>query len=345
MAKERILVTGGTGYIGSHTAVELMGRGYEVVIVDDLSNSEDGVLDGIEAISGVRPEFVELDLCDRAGVAKLFADYPGIAGVIHFAAKKAVGESVRIPLDYYRINLGSLLNLLENLPGGQTTGFVFSSSCTVYGDPAVLPVTEDAPVQPAMSPYGNTKQICEEILHDAIRAGVPVVAEILRYFNPIGAHPSARIGELPRGVPNNLVPFITQTAYGLREKLSVFGNDYDTPDGSCVRDYIHVVDLAGAHVTALERLLTGANLEAAEIFNLGTGKGCSVLEVIASFERVSGERLNYEIAPRREGDVPCIYADTTKANEVLGWKAERSLDDAVGSAWAWEKAYRGGLTS
>ncbi|MGF1531160.1 MAG: UDP-glucose 4-epimerase GalE [Puniceicoccaceae bacterium] len=336
----KILVTGGTGYIGSHTAVELIGAGYDVLIVDDLSNSDRGVVDRIEKITGYRCEFQEMDLCNASAVKALFEGHPDLSGIIHFAAKKAVGESVQVPLTYYRTNLFSLVNLLEYVGGREPMPFVFSSSCTVYGSPKELPVTESSPVQAAFSPYGNTKQICEEILIDAVASGRALTVEILRYFNPIGAHSSALIGELPLGVPNNLVPFITQTAYGLRECLSVFGNDYATPDGSCIRDYIHVVDLAKAHVVALSRLLEGQNASPVETFNLGTGRGQSVLEVIAAFEKVSGERLNYRIAPRRDGDVPAIYADTKKANEVLGWRAERSLEEAVASAWAWEKAFR-----
>ena len=336
-----ILVTGGLGFIGSHTVVSLQEKGHEVLIVDDLSNATVEVLDGIEAASGIRPRFEELNLQNSVGVAEIFQAY-NITGIIHFAAAKAVGESVQKPIAYYQNNLGSLLNLLAEIEKShKPMSFIFSSSCTVYGEAETLPVTERAPIQPAMSPYGNTKQVGEEILVDTVNAleGFRVIS--LRYFNPIGAHPSNAIGELPLGKPQNLVPFITQTAAGLYPKLTVFGNDYPTTDGTNVRDYIHVVDLAEAHVVALERITTNDTSEAYEVFNLGTGKGSSVLEVIQSFERVSGLKLTYEIGDRRAGDVVAAYADTKKANEVLGWKTQRSLDEAVASAWAWEKKVRG----
>ena len=335
-----ILVTGGLGFIGSHTVVALQEKGHNVLIVDDLSNSSIEVLDGIETASGIRPAFAELNLQDASALASLFEKHT-ITGIIHFAAFKAVGESVQKPVAYYQNNLGSLLNLLAEVEKATTPiPFIFSSSCTVYGEAEELPITENAPVQPAISPYGNTKQIGEEILLDTVNAIPNFRVIALRYFNPIGAHPSIAIGELPLGRPQNLVPFITQTAAGLYPKLTVFGNDYPTTDGTNVRDYIHVVDLAEAHVVALERILGGKSEQAYEVFNLGTGKGSSVLEVIQSFERVSGEKLPYEIGGRREGDVVAAYADTTKANNVLGWKTQRSLDEAVASAWAWEKKVR-----
>jgi len=335
-----ILVTGGLGFIGSHTVVSLQEKGYQVLIVDDLSNSSIEVLDGIETASGIRPTFVELNLQDAKALASLFEKHR-ITGIIHFAAFKAVGESVQKPVAYYQNNLGILLNLLVEVEKADAPiPYIFSSSCTVYGEATELPITENAPVQPAMSPYGNTKQIGEEILVDAVNAieGFRVIA--LRYFNPIGAHQSIAIGELPLGKPQNLVPFITQTAAGIYPKLTVFGNDYPTPDGTNVRDYIHVVDLAEAHVVALERILEQKSADAYEVFNLGTGKGSSVLEVIQSFERVSGQKLPYEIGARREGDVIAAYADTTKANTVLGWKTKRSLDEAIASAWKWEQKVR-----
>jgi len=335
-----ILVTGGLGFIGSHTVVSLQEKGYQVLIVDDLSNSSIEVLDGIETASGIRPTFVELNLQDAKALASLFEKHR-ITGIIHFAAFKAVGESVQKPVAYYQNNLGILLNLLVEVEKADAPiPYIFSSSCTVYGEATELPITENAPVQPAMSPYGNTKQIGEEILVDAVNAieGFRVIA--LRYFNPIGAHPSIAIGELPLGKPQNLVPFITQTAAGIYPKLTVFGNNYPTPDGTNVRDYIHVVDLAEAHVVALERILEQKSADAYEVFNLGTGKGSSVLEVIQSFERVSGQKLPYEIGARREGDVIAAYADTTKANTVLGWKTKRSLDEAIASAWKWEQKVR-----
>lgn len=337
----KVLVTGGLGFIGSHTSVELQRAGHSVVIIDDCSNASESVLDGIEAITGTRPEFVKMDLRDKGAVHTFFQSHPDLGGVIHFAAFKAVGESVEKPLAYYENNLGALVYLLQELTARQRGRFIFSSSCTVYGQADELPITEDAPVKPAESPYGNTKQVGEEIIRDTCWVNPALQAISLRYFNPIGAHPSAEIGELPLGVPQNLVPFITQTAAGLRKELSVFGDDYPTPDGTCIRDYIHVVDLARAHVVALERLIAGTNSTNYEVFNVGTGTGSSVLEVIHSFERVSGKSLNYKIVDRRPGDVVAAYADTTKAREVLGWEAQSTLDDAMRSAWAWEQKIRG----
>jgi len=335
-----ILVTGGLGFIGSHTVVALQEKGHKVLVVDDLSNSSVEVLDGIETASGIRPEYMEFNLQDAASLSKLF-EHHTIEGIIHFAAFKAVGESVQKPVTYYQNNLGSLLNLLAEIEKAEKPiPFIFSSSCTVYGEADELPISEHAPIKPAMSPYGNTKQIGEEIIVDAVRAIDGFKAISLRYFNPIGAHPSIAIGELPLGRPQNLVPFITQTAAGLYPKLTVFGDDYPTADGTNVRDYIHVVDLAEAHVVALERVLSSDDGEAYEVFNLGTGKGSSVLEVVKSFERVSGVKLNYEIGPRRSGDVVAAYADTNKANKILGWKTSRSLDEAIASAWKWEQKIR-----
>lgn len=336
----RILVTGGLGFIGSHTVVELQKEGFEVIIIDNLSNSSEDVLDGIETISGQRPIFEKMDLREKPKVQEFFQKYGDVEGVIHFAASKAVGESVEKPLLYYENNLGVLVYLLQELTQKNKANFIFSSSCTVYGQADKLPITEDAPVKPAESPYGNTKQIGEEIIRDTCKISPQLAAIALRYFNPIGAHPSVEIGELPLGVPQNLVPFITQTGVGLRKQLSVFGDDYPTADGTCIRDYIHVVDLARAHVVALQRLLNQKNESNYEVFNLGTGKGSSVLEVIHSFERVSGEKLNYQIVERRPGDVIQAYADTKKANNELGWKAESSLDDSMKSAWDWEKKVR-----
>ena len=332
----RILVTGGTGYIGSHTTVELQKAGYEVVIIDNLSNSSIDVLDGIEAISGIRPAFVEGDVCDIATLRKLFQDYPGIKGIINFAASKAVGESVEKPLLYYRNNLNSLMNLLECMPEYGVKGIVFSSSCTVYGEPDVNPIDETAPIKPATSPYGNTKQISEEIITDYITSGAPIKSIILRYFNPVGAHPSALIGELPNGVPNNLVPYLTQTAAGLRKELTIFGDDYNTPDGSCIRDFIDVNDLAKAHVVAMNRMLDGEDTDAIDIFNLGTGRGVSVKELIDSFERSTGVKVPHKVGPRRAGDIEQIWAIPDKANTVLGWKAEMPLDETMRNAWAWQ---------
>lgn len=334
--KEKILVTGGTGYIGSHTVVELQNAGYEVVIIDNLSNSNIEVLDGIEAISGKRPVFVKGDCTDLAALRKLFEDNPGIKGIINFAASKAVGESVEKPLLYYRNNLNTLMNLLDLMPQFGVKGIVFSSSCTVYGEPDKNPIDESAPIKPATSPYGNTKQISEEIIEDYINSGAPIKAILLRYFNPIGAHPSACIGELPLGVPQNLVPYLTQTAAGIRKELTVFGDDYDTPDGSCIRDYIDVVDLAKAHVIAMERMLSRDDKDAVEIFNLGTGRGLSVLELINSFERATGVPVPHKIGPRRVGDIEKIWADPKKANEDLGWKADTPIDDTMRNAWKWQ---------
>jgi len=336
----KILVTGGTGFIGSHTVVELQLAGYDVEIIDNLSNSYAGVVDKIEQITGIRPGFSEFDICDISKLQQFFESHSGIKGIIHFAAYKAVGESVEQPLKYYKNNLVSLMNLLTCMLKYDISNMVFSSSCTVYGQPDKLPVTESAPLKPAFSPYGNTKQIAEEILADTINAnkGLNVIA--LRYFNPIGAHPSALIGELPIGMPNNLVPFITQTAIGKRESLRVFGDDYPTPDGTAIRDYIHVVDLAKAHVIAIERLLEHKSIKSFEMFNLGTGHGYSVLQVIKSFEKVTGLKLNYHICPRREGDVIEVWADTNYANVELGWKATRDIDEMMVSAWKWELALK-----
>lgn len=336
-SKGKVIVTGGAGYIGSHSVVDLQRAGYTVVILDDLSNSDIRVLDGIEAITGIKPEFHQIDICNTDGLADLFVDHSDAVGVIHFAAYKAVGESVEMPLRYYTNNVGGLISLLEVMRAFEMDNLIFSSSCTVYGQPEVLPVTENAPIQPAQSPYGNTKQICEEIIQDAIHAGYFHGAIALRYFNPVGADPSALIGELPLGIPNNLMPFITQTAAGLRDELKVFGGDYATPDGTAIRDYIHVSDLAEAHRVALERLIDKRQSSPYEFYNIGTGKGSSVLEVIQAFERVSGQPLNCQIVARRPGDVEQVWADTTKANQVLGWKAQRTLDEMAGSAWKWER--------
>jgi UDP-glucose 4-epimerase len=338
--KKKILVTGGTGYIGSHTAVELINEGFDVVIIDNLYNSEAEVIDRIQKITGVKPALEVFDLCEKEKTDAFFLKNKDISAVIHFAAYKAVGESVNKPLEYYRNNLLSLVNLLGAMKQNGIPHFVFSSSCTVYGQPEKLPVTENAPLQPATSPYGNTKQVGETIIRDTTVAEKNINAISLRYFNPIGAHPSALIGELPRGVPENLVPYITQTAYGLRDELKVFGNDYDTPDGSCIRDYLHVVDLAKAHVVAVKRLIEGKNKANYEVFNLGTGTGVSVLEAIRSFERVSGKKLNYRIVGRRAGDIEKIWADPAYANKELGWKTLSSLDEAMKTAWDWEKMIR-----
>ena len=337
--KAHILLTGGTGYIGSHTAVELIESGYEVVIVDNLSNSKIEALEGIEQITGKKPVFEKFDLCDLPKVRQLFEKYP-IHAVIHFAALKAVGESVEKPLEYYSNNLVSLLNLLIVMREFNVHSIVFSSSCTVYGMPDKLPVTENSPIKKANSPYGNTKQISEEIIEDTIRAHKDIQAILLRYFNPIGAHKSALIGELPLGVPLNLVPFVTQTAYGIRKELKVFGNDYNTVDGTGVRDYINVVDLAKAHVVAISRLLEKRNKKSFEIFNLGTGKGSSVLEIINTFQKATGVEVNYRIVERRPGDIDEVYADTTRANKELGWEAQISLEETLQSAWNWEKYIR-----
>ena len=339
--KQTILVTGGTGFIGSHTTVELIEAGYNVVIVDNLSNSKAEVVDGIEKITGVRPAFENVDLRDKEAAENVFKKYPGINGIIHFAASKAVGESVEKPLLYYRNNIVSLVNLLELMPVYGVKGIIFSSSCTVYGQPSKenLPVTEEAPIQKALSPYGNTKQINEEIIHDYIHSGANVKSIILRYFNPIGAHPSALIGELPNGVPMNLIPFVTQTAIGVRKELKIFGNDYNTPDGTCIRDYIYVVDLAKAHVKAMARVLD-QETEPVEIFNIGTGKGVSTLEVVEGFEKATGVKVNWTYAPRREGDIEKVWGNVDKANKVLGWKAETPLEDVLRSAWKWQLKLR-----
>ena len=338
----RILVTGGTGYIGSHTVVELMQQGYDVVIVDNLSNSNKDMLDGIAAIVGKQPEFEQVDCNDAAAMDAVFANYPDLVGVIHFAASKAVNESVAQPLMYYRNNLMSLVTLLEQMKAHNVHNIVFSSSCTVYGQPTPehLPVDETAPIQVALSPYGNTKQINEEIIRDEAHADKSLQATILRYFNPIGAHPSAMIGELPNGVPQNLLPFVTQTAIGLRKELKVFGNDYNTPDGSCIRDYIYVVDLAKAHVKAVERMLSGTALDQVEVFNLGTGRGLSVLEILNTFMQVTGVDVPYQIVGRREGDIEQVWAKADKANTVLGWVSDTPIEQVLLSAWKWEQKIR-----
>ena len=340
--KQKILVTGGTGFIGSHTTVELIEAGYEVVIVDNLSNSNADVVDGIEKITGVRPAFEKVDCTDAAALEGVFKKYSGIQGIIHFAASKAVGESVEKPLLYYRNNLNSLMNLLELMPQYGVKGIIFSSSCTVYGqpDPENLPVTENAPIKKAESPYGNTKQVCEEIVNDYIVSGAPINAILLRYFNPIGAHPTAIIGELPNGVPANLIPYLTQTAIGIRQQLSVFGDDYNTPDGSCIRDFIYVVDLAKAHVAAMAHILQGKMEKPVDVFNVGTGKGNSVLELIHTFEECTGVKLNYKIVGRRAGDIEQVWGNVAKANRVLGWKAEHTLADSLSSAWKWQQELR-----
>jgi UDP-glucose 4-epimerase len=335
----KILVTGGLGFIGSHTVVELQNEGFEVIVVDNLSNTSLSVLDGIQNITGIVPAFEQLDLRDKQKVNDFFKRHADIEGVIHFAASKAVGESVGNPLLYYENNINTLVYILQELEKKSTANLIFSSSCTVYGQAETMPITEDSSVQTAMSPYGNTKQIGEEIITDAAKA-TNINAILLRYFNPIGSHPSAEIGELPLGVPQNLVPFITQTGMGLRDELSVYGNDYPTSDGTAVRDYIHVVDLAKAHVIAMQRLLNKKNLNQVETFNLGTGTGSSVLEVIHAFEKVSGQKLPYKIVARREGDITEAYANTHKANTILGWKAESTLEEAMASAWKWEQKIR-----
>ncbi|MEO8515997.1 MAG: UDP-glucose 4-epimerase GalE [Flavobacterium sp.] len=335
----KILVTGGLGFIGSHTVVELQSRGFDVVVIDNLSNSSITVLEGIYNITGQKPVFENVDLRDKTAVQNFFKRYHDIVGVIHFAAAKAVGESVRNPLKYYENNINTLVYILQELQQKAKANFIFSSSCTVYGQAKTMPITENATVQEAISPYGNTKQIGEEIIEDVAKVS-GINAVLLRYFNPIGAHSSVEIGELPIGVPQNLVPFITQTAIGLRQELSVYGNDYPTPDGTCIRDYIHVVDLAKAHVISLQRLIEKKNLDKVEIFNLGTGTGSSVLEVIAAFEKVSQQKLSYKIVERREGDVISAYANTDRANNILGWKAEHSLEEALASAWKWEQKNR-----
>ena len=337
--KQRIWVTGGTGFIGSHTTVELQEAGYEVIIIDNLSNSRADVVDGIEKITGIRPHFENIDCCDIEALDKVCSKYEGIEGIIHFAASKAVGESVEKPLLYYRNNINSLVNLLELMPKHGVKGIIFSSSCTVYGQPTPenLPVTEQSPIQKALSPYGNTKQINEEIIQDYVHSGAHIKSIILRYFNPIGAHPSALIGELPIGVPLNLIPYVTQTAAGIREKLRVFGNVYNTPDGTCIRDYIYVVDLAKAHVKAISSILDNQEAQPVEIFNIGTGEGVSTLQIIKRFEAVTGVKLNWEFAPRREGDIEKVWGNVDKANTILGWKADANLDDVLLSAWRWQQ--------
>ena len=335
----KILVTGGLGFIGSHTVVELQNEGFEVIVIDNLSNTSLSVLDGIQNITGIVPAFEQLDLRDKQKVNDFFKRHADIEGVIHFAASKAVGESVVNPLLYYENNINALVYILQELEKKTTANLIFSSSCTVYGQAEIMPITEDSSVQTAISPYGNTKQIGEEIITDTAKA-TDINAILLRYFNPIGAHPSTEIGELPLGVPQNLVPFITQTGIGLRQELSVYGNDYPTPDGTAIRDYIHVVDLAKAHVIAMQRLLNKKNLAKVETFNLGTGTGSSVLEVIHAFEKVSGQKLAYKIVDRREGDITEAYANTHKANTVLGWKAQSTLEEAMASAWKWEQKIR-----
>ena len=335
--KKKVLVTGGTGYIGSHTVVELQNSGFEVVIADNLSNSKIEVLDGIESITGICPLFEKIDLSSENQCKDFFKKYNDVQAIIHFAASKAVGESVENPLLYYRNNLNSLMNILAAMKEHSITNLVFSSSCTVYGQPDQLPVTESTPRKEAESPYGNTKSICEDIIRDTVKAHSNLKGIALRYFNPIGAHPSAKIGELPLGVPNNLIPFLTQCVAGIRPELSVFGNDYSTADGACIRDYINVVDLAKAHVVAIERLIKDDNKENYEYFNVGTGKGVSVLEIIESFERSTGEKVPHKIVGRRAGDIEQIYADTSFSNQELGWKSEKSLDETLLSAWNWQK--------
>ena len=339
--KQTILVTGGTGFIGSHTTVELQEAGYDVVIADNLSNSKIEVLDGIEKITGIRPAFEKVNLEDKEATERVFQKYPNIEGIIHFAASKAVGESVEKPLMYYRNNVVSLINLLEMMPKYNVKGIIFSSSCTVYGQPNQknLPVTEDAPHQKATSPYGNTKEINEQIIYDYIHSGAAIKSIVLRYFNPIGAHPTAHIGELPNGVPNNLIPFVTQTAMGIREQLTIFGNDYSTEDGTCIRDYIYVVDLAKAHVAAMARVLD-KETDKIEYFNIGTGSGNSTLEIVTTFEKATGVKVNWKFGPRREGDIEKIWGDCTKANTVLGRKADTPLEDVLASAWKWQQKLR-----
>lgn len=340
--KDTILVTGGTGFIGSHTTVELIEAGYNVVIVDNLSNSRQAVVDQIHKITGIRPDLEVVDCLDYEKMDDVFTKYASIKGVIHFAASKAVGESVEKPLKYYENNIGSLVNLLKLMKKHEVEGLIFSSSCTVYGqpDPENLPVTENAPIKPALSPYGNTKQINEEIIKDTVKSGARIKSIILRYFNPIGAHPTALIGELPNGVPQNLIPYLTQVAAGIRPELKVFGDDYNTPDGSCIRDYINVVDLSKAHVCAMKRILEGKHSEPVEVFNIGTGHGVSVLELIHAFEKATGVKLNYEIVGRRAGDIEKVWGNVDKANKVLGWKAQETLEDTLRSAWKWQQKLR-----
>lgn len=341
MAKKKILVTGGLGFIGSHTVVELQNKGYEVIIIDNCSNASVEVLKGIENITGILPQFEEFDLRHKTKVHDFFKRHQQLNGVIHFAASKAVGESVENPLLYYENNISTLVYVLQELTQSEETSFIFSSSCTVYGQADILPITENAPIKPAVSPYGNTKQIGEEIIRDVCAVHPKFKATALRYFNPIGAHPSVEIGELPLGVPQNLVPYITQTGAGLRKELSVYGDTYPTKDGTGIRDYIHVVDLAKAHVAALENLWKQKTITNFQVYNVGTGTGSSVLEVIHSFEKVSGKALNYKIVAKREGDITAAYADTSKANAELGWRAESTLDEAMTSAWEWEQKIRG----
>ena len=336
----KILVTGGLGFIGSHTVVELQNEGFEVIAIDNLSNSSLEVLDGIERITGKKPTFENIDLREKAAVQNFFKKHTDISGVIHFAASKAVGESVENPLLYYENNINALVYVLQEITKLEKANFIFSSSCTVYGQAEVMPITENASVQPAMSPYGNTKQINEEIIKDTIYAGVTFKSIILRYFNPIGAHPSAIIGELPNGVPQNLIPYLTQTAIGIRKELSVFGNDYDTPDGSCIRDYINVVDLAKAHVIAMDRMLGNKSEEKVEIFNLGTGRGVTVLELIEAFEKGTGVKVPHKIVGRREGDIEKVWANPEHANNVLGWTAKESVEDTLVTAWNWQLKLR-----
>lgn len=336
---EVVLVTGGSGYIGSHTTVELIQAGYNVIILDNLSNSEESVIDGIKKITGKDVIFEKVDCCDKESLEKIFNKY-SFTSIIHFAANKAVGESVKEPLMYYSNNVESLINILEMMRKYNVENIVFSSSCTVYGQPEILPATEETPRTPAMSPYGNTKQICEDILRDSISAYQNIKGIALRYFNPIGAHPSALIGELPRGIPNNLVPFITQTAAGIRPTLNIFGDDYNTPDGTCIRDYINVVDLAKAHVVAVNRMVNNGCKQNYEVFNIGTGHGVSTLEIVKAFERANNIKLNYKIVERRSGDIEAVWADTTFANKELGWKAEKTLEETLVSAWSWEKHLR-----
>lgn len=338
--KGKILVTGGLGFIGSHTTVELQQAGYEVVIIDNLSNSNIEVLDGIEKITGIRPVFVQGDCTNIDTLHSLFKANPGINGIINFAASKAVGESITKPILYYRNNLNILINLLDLMPVYGVEGFVFSSSCTVYGEPDTNPITEDAPTKKATSPYGATKQMSEDIIADVVKSGAPIKAILLRYFNPIGAHPSAEIGELPNGVPQNLVPYLTQTAIGVRKELSIFGDDYDTPDGSCIRDFINVVDLAKAHVVALARMLENKSDAKLEVFNIGTGEGLSVLQLLNAFEKATGVKVPHKIVGRRPGDIVKIWADPKKANEVLGWRAQVPIEDTMLSAWNWQKKLR-----
>ena len=340
--KQTILVTGGTGFIGSHTTVELQQAGYKVVIVDNLSNSNIQVLDGIEKITGIRPAFEKVDLRDKDATEAVFQKYPDIEGIIHFAASKAVGESVQKPLLYYRNNIVSLVNLLELMPKYNVKGIIFSSSCTVYGQPKPenLPVTEAAPHQKATSPYGNTKEVNEQIIYDYIHSGANIKSIVLRYFNRFGAHPTALIGELPNGVPANLIPFVTQTAMGIRKELTIFGKDYDTPDGTCIRDYIYVVDLAKAHVAAMRRVLDDEDSPAIDYFNIGTGHGNTTLEIVETFEKATGVKLDWKYGPRREGDIEKIWGDCSKANKVLGWSADTPLDQVLASAWKWQQKLR-----